>query len=418
MIYRRRLMENIFSLALLQALNYGAPLITIPYLVRVLQPSTFGLLAFAQGIVLYFDFFTDFGFNFSATRAIATSRDDLQEVSRLFWSTLTAKALLMCTSVLGLTLLVLLTPKLRETPVLFEATGLYLIGTTLFPIWLFQGLERLKLAATLFGLARLLTIPALFLLVKHPKDYVIAAAIQASVEFTASILAWPLVIRRIGLAWHRPSVLEVTKALTQAWPLFLSTAALQLSTSSITVILGFARSEAEVGYFSAADKLIKASGAALSPLTQALFPHFAASRVHSPHSTRRLIRKSMLVMGVAGLIVSVVVAHWAGPVCRFTFGNSFVRSVPVLEALSPLPLLLALQSVCGMQMLIFKMDSALAKIMLLCAILSIAIAALLSLSYGALGAAAASVITAAVSVLAILYALSTKRIPAWNLEKG
>ena len=80
----------------------------------------------------------------------------------------------MCVSGVALTLLVALTPKLRETPSLYAVNFLYVIGTTFFPIWLFQGLERLKLAAALFGAARLLTVPALFLFVRHPQDYVIA----------------------------------------------------------------------------------------------------------------------------------------------------------------------------------------------------------------------------------------------------
>src|SRR5579863_4602273 len=111
---RQLLIENITSLTLLQGLNYVVPLITLPYLVRVLHPSHFGLLAFAQGIVLYFDFLTDFGFNFSQTRAIAACKQSPDAVSRIFWSTIYAKASLMCVSAVALTLLVAFTPKLRE----------------------------------------------------------------------------------------------------------------------------------------------------------------------------------------------------------------------------------------------------------------------------------------------------------------
>ncbi|MBV8865935.1 MAG: oligosaccharide flippase family protein, partial [Acidobacteriaceae bacterium] len=173
---RRLLIENIMSLTVLQGLNYAAPLITLPYLVRVLQPSHFGLLSFAQGMVLYFDLFTDFGFNFSQTRAIAACRQVPESVSRVFWSTICAKALLMSISAVGLTLLVAFTPKLRETPSLYAVNFLYVIGTTFFPNLFVQGLERIKLAAALFGAARLLTIPAVFLFVRHAQDYVMAGA--------------------------------------------------------------------------------------------------------------------------------------------------------------------------------------------------------------------------------------------------
>src|SRR5947209_18441532 len=104
---RRRLQENIAALTVLQLLGYVAPLLTVPYLVRVLKPSHFGLLSFAQGIVLYFDLLTDYGFNFSATRAVAAHRHDSQSISRIFWSTLSAKVLLMFGSAAALCLIVL-----------------------------------------------------------------------------------------------------------------------------------------------------------------------------------------------------------------------------------------------------------------------------------------------------------------------
>jgi polysaccharide transporter, PST family len=412
---RRLLIENIVSLTVLQGLNYAAPLITLPYLVRVLQPFHFGLLSFAQGIVLYFDLFTDFGFNFSQTRAIAACRQVPESVSRIFWSTIYAKALLMCISAVALTLLVAFTPKLRETPSLYAVNFLYVIGTTFFPIWLFQGLERIKLAAALFGAARLMTVPALFLFVRHPQDYVIAGAIQASVEVTASILAWPLILRRMGLTWHPPSVLDITNTLKRAWPLFLSVSAFQISASSSIVILGFVASKIEVGYFSAADKLIKASIAALNPLGQALYPHITTAKLRSPASALHLIRKTLFVVGSLSISVSIVAALWARPVCHIIVGRSFDHSIAVLQCLSPLPLLFGLTSVFGTQtMLVFEMDVLFSKIMLLSAVVALPVTVVLSISFGAVGAAVASVTTAGFMVAAMLFALHARGMHVWQ----
>lgn len=406
------------SLTVLQGLNYAAPLITLPYLVRALQPSHFGLLSFAQGVVLYFDFFTDFGFNFSQTRAIAACRQVPEAVSRIFWSTIYTKVLLMCISGVALTLLVAFTPKLRETPSLYAVNFLYVIGTTFFPVWFFQGLERMKMAAALFGAARLLTIPALFLFVRHPQDYVIAGAIQASVEVTASIFAWPVILRRIGLSWRPPSVLEIGDTLRQAWPLFLSGSAFQLSASSTIVILGFVAGKIEVGYFSAADKLIKASVAALNPLGQALYPHITAAKLRSRASALHLIRKSLFAVGILSISVSIVTALWARPVCHTILGKSFEHSIVVLQCLSPLPLLFGLSSVFGTQtMLVFEMDALLLKVMSLSAVVALPVTFVLSISFGAVGAAVASVITAAFMVATMSLVLHAKGMHVWQRPK-
>lgn len=73
---RKQLISNFFSLSSIEMANYLFPLITVPYLVRVLGPGKYGLVAFAMAFVQYFVMFTDYGFNLTATRNISVSRDD------------------------------------------------------------------------------------------------------------------------------------------------------------------------------------------------------------------------------------------------------------------------------------------------------------------------------------------------------
>src|SRR6185312_10993664 len=317
---RRVLTENILALGVLQMLNYAAPLITVPYLVRVLGPAHFGLVSFAQAVVLYFDFATDYGFNFSATRAIAACGEDVASVSRIFWATFCAKCMLMCGNGLLFALLVFLVPQLRQAAALLTVTFLYVFGTTMFPLWLFQGLERLKLAAALVGTARLFTVPALFLFVRGPGDYVTAGAIQGSVEAVAAVLALPWLVKRARLIWRKPSFSDVLASLKQGWPLFLSGAALFVSTSNATVILGFTAGQTQVGYFSAADKLIKAAVAALNPICKALYPHLTGIKIRSKDRALRLIRKSFVAMGALALLISLVTFLFARPICTIVLG--------------------------------------------------------------------------------------------------
>lgn len=412
---RRILTENILALGVLQMLNYAAPLITVPYLVRVLGPADFGMVSFAQGIVLYFDFATDYGFNFSATRAIAACAENPNSVSRIFWATLSAKGLLMCANGLLFSLLVALIPQLRHTGALLAVTFLYVFGTTLFPLWLFQGLEKLKLAAALVGTARLFTVPALFLFVRSSSDYVKAGAIQASVEAVAAVLALPWLIRGAGLVWKKPSFSDVLGSLKQGWPLFLSGSALFVSTSNATVILGFTAGQVQVGYFSAADKLIKAAVGALNPIGQALYPHLTSIKARSKDHALRLIRKSFVAMGVLALLISLITFVFARPICDIVLGHSFSQSAIVLEWLSPLPLLLALTNILGTQtMLVFEMDRAFTRIMLRNVALALPLIILASAFWGATGAAAATSSMAALLVLAMAAALHAQGLPIWR----
>ncbi|MFL6464442.1 MAG: flippase [Bryobacteraceae bacterium] len=412
---RQRLAENIAALTTIQLLSYAVPLITVPYLFRVLQPAQFGLLSFAQGIALYFDLITDYGFNYSSTRAIAAQRHVPGAVSQIFWSTIYAKGILMLGSALVFTSLIAVIPKLRETPSVFAVSFLYVIGTALFPVWLFQGLEKMKLAALTFGIARLLTVPALFLFVHRPQDCVKAAAIQAGVELAASVLAAPILWKHIQIGWHQPSFYDIAGIFKQGWPLFLSVAALHLCTSSAAVVLGFVAGKAEVGYYSAADKLIKASIAAVSPLSQALYPHITALKIESALSALKLIRKSFLVIGSVSLGASLLTFLFAQPVCRVLLGSSFGPASFILRCLSPLPLLFGLMSVFGTQtMLVFDMDSIMSRIMLISAAIGIPLTATLSFFWGATGAATASVIVAVLMTMGMLFTLRSCGLSVWQ----
>ncbi len=412
---RKVLTENIVSLTLLQVLTYGAPLVTVPYLVRVLQPEHYGLISFAQAIVLYCDFITDYGFSFSATRSIAVHREDSAYVSRIFWVTTCAKGVLMLATGLTLSLLVTFIPRLHQTPHLYAVCFLSVLGTAIFPVWLFQGLEQIKLSAIAFGAARLLTLPLLFAFVRGPRDYLAAAGIQATVEVVAAMIAAPFVFGRFKVRWYCPSWSDIRGSLQQTWVLFLSGSALFLCTSSTAVILGFTTGRAQVGYYTAAEKLIKACIAALSPLLQALYPHITATRAASRVSALRLIRKSLVATACLSLAVSLATLLLAGPVCRVFLGASFAPSVALLRWMSPLPVLFGLMSVLGTHtMLVFEMDSLMSRIMLAGACAGLPVTLAMSIALGPKGAAAASVLVAGFIVAAMIAALHVRGLSVWQ----
>ena len=154
---KRTLIENFFSLYFLQLASYVLPLITLPYLVRVLGPEKFGLIAFAQAFIQYFMLLTDFGFNLSATREISIHREDKNKISRIFVSVFIVKLLLLLIAAIIIAIIVNSFDKFSSDKIVFYLTSLSIIGWVMFPQWFFQGIENMKFV-TLFNISAKLVI--------------------------------------------------------------------------------------------------------------------------------------------------------------------------------------------------------------------------------------------------------------------
>ena len=261
----KRLRGNILSLSVLQGANYVLPLITVPYLVRVLGPEYFGRIAFAQAFVQYFVVLTDYGFNLSATRAVALVRDDPERLSSLFCAVMIIKATLMAFGFGVMLLIVRLVPDFAQEWPLYVLVYLTVVGNVLFPVWLFQGLERMRHITVFTILARTLVVIAIFVFVHRQTDYRLAAALQASGMVIAGLLALAIVPRLVQVRLHWPGVVQLRRVVVDGWHVFLSTAAINLYTSSNIFFLGLLTTPMAVGYFAAAGKLIKAVQGLITP---------------------------------------------------------------------------------------------------------------------------------------------------------
>ena len=401
------LRKNIVSLFMLQGANYLLPLITVPYLVRVLGPGNFGRIAFAQAFIQYFVILTDYGFNLSATRAVALVRDDSEELSRLFSAVMIIKATLMAFGFLAMLLLVWLVPAFKKDWLLYVLVYLTVVGNVLFPVWLFQGLERMRHITLFTILARTLIVIAIFVFVHHQSDYRLAAALQASGMVIAGLLAIIFIPRIVRLRLHWPGIAQLRHVMIDGWHVFLSTAAINLYTSSNVFFLGLLTNPIAVGYFAAAEKLIKAVQGLVGPVSQAVYPHIAALLTRSRQDGLAFIAKLLRIQGAATLALSLMLFVLAGPVVHLLLGEQFQESVRLVEWMAALPFIIGLSNVFGIQtMLNFDMKQSFSRILLISGLINIALIVPLAHWLGAEGAAISVVLTEIIVTTTMAIALS------------
>lgn len=345
------LKRNIGALLVLQGAGYLLPLVTLPYLVRVLGPDIFGRIAFAQAFVAYFVFLTDYGFNLTATRTVARSRNDLAALSRLASAVMVAKSVIMIAGFIVLLVTVSAVPSWRADWSLFAWAYLSVIGSVMLPAWLFQGLERLILLTVYALLAKLIMVVATFALVREAADYHVAAALQGAGMIVAGVLG-NLHLRRVAsFAWRWPGMNAIRQVTKEGWHVFLASFAGNVANSSNVFFLGLAADPMVVGYFAAAEKLIRAVQGLIYPVSQAVYARVANLRERSYDEALTLVSNMARAFFVGGACVSVLVFLFASEITVILYGEKFHVTAELIRLMAIIPFLVALNNILGAQTL-------------------------------------------------------------------
>jgi len=381
----------------------------IPYLVRTLGPENFGRIAFAQAFIAYFIVITDYGFNLTATRNVALVRNDPDKLSLLFSAVMIIKLFLLTLGFCILFAIVSIVPRFENDWLLYVLAYIAVAGNVLFPNWLFQGLERMQIITVLSLLAQLIVLTSIFTLVRHPNDYHLAVAIQASGMLITGLMSLVLIPHLIKLRLCWPGVPELKHIMIDGWHVFLSISAINLYTSSNIFLLGLLVSSTAVGYFAAADKIVRSVGSVLGPIFQSVYPHIASLKYASDKAALVFIKKLLLIQGGITLVLSLLLFSLAEPITYLLMGTRFEQSIQLVKFMAVLPFLTGLSNVFGIQiMLNFDMKQAESRILITAGFINIAYIIPLVYWLGIRGASISVLLTEIIVILLMVRALIKK----------
>jgi len=328
-----------------QISGYAAPLLVLPYLSRVLSTEHFGLIAYATSFNLYFMTLVDYGFNLTATRRIAINRDNPEKISQIYSAVIAAKALLTLLGLIIMLTVVLATPKLRPNLLLFCIGYLAVIGDLLFPMWLFQGLQKMENLIWRDLLAKVVSMGMVFAFVRKDGDYLWAAGFQAGSMLLAGIIGLITVPLLTAARFVVPSREEVFEALREGWPVFLSTAAMSMSWATNVLVLGLRSGPADVAYYSAAFRLVSAARLLVSPIVTALYPHISHMAVASGQNAVAFLRRYALILASPFLAGSVILFVTAPLIIHVLFSAKYEPAILLLRIMAFSPFLLVFQHI-------------------------------------------------------------------------
>lgn len=388
------LFKNFTSLSILQVANYIFPLVTLPYLVRVLGAEKYGLVNFAAAFAAYFTIITDYGFNLSATQEISVNRENSNRVSEIFSSVFTIKMMLFVLSSVMFFIIVLVFPIFKENLTLFIVTFLSVLGTALFPLWFYQGIERMKYILIISVSVRLITTILIFVLIKSENDFIKFAGLNTVTQFVIGIIGLQFALNKFGLKYRFPNKTLIIQQLKNGWNLFLSTISINLYTTSNVFILGLFAPANVVGYYAAADKIRMAFQGILSPMSQSVFPYVNKMLSESYDRFISFNKKLFKIALIVGAIISIMLFLFAEPIVNIILGKDYQPSILVLRIIAWLPLIIFLSNVLGIQtMLPMNKQKNFSIILFFAAMISLALLFILVPIYFAIGTAITALAT-------------------------
>lgn len=314
---KKRLVSNFFSLSVLQVFTYILPLITLPYLVRVLGTEKFGLVMFAQAFIIFFHIFVDFGFSLSATREIAIHRDNKQKITEIFSAVMSIKVILIFISFIMLTLIVFFFDKFSNDWELYYLTFLWVIGQALFPIWYFQGIEKMKYITIVNIASRVIFTLLVFVVIQKESDYIYVPLVNGLGFIVGALISLWIVHKNFKQSFQFYNIEILKHYFLESAEFFWSRISLTLYTSSNAFVLGLFTNNTMVGYYSIAEKLYQAMQQIYQPIVQALYPYVAK------HKNIKLFKKIFTLSVLVNILV-IILLYFIG---QYVFDLLFTTNI-------------------------------------------------------------------------------------------
>jgi len=405
---RNDLVHNMLALFSVQLFRKLMPVITMPYLARVLGAAGWGTVAFVQGFASCLILLVEFGFYISGTREVARWRESRERLGEICGGILGAQILLaLC--VTGTFILVRpWIPILRDDARLMWSGLLYGVAEGMNPAWYFLGLERMRTVASLEIACKSVAMAGIFAFVRSPADAWIVLALFGLAPLLSTVAGLFLVYRSIP--FRLPDRGLIVDSLRRGWPMFLFRSAETLYTMGNAFILGLFAAPALVGYFAAAEKISRAVFGLFDPIRESLYPRLSHLVRKSPHQARRLARWGVAVTGLGGLFLGIAVFAFAPFLVRVLLGGDFQPAVNVLRLLALLPPMISITQSLGFQWLLpHGKESTVNRIILGAGLINITLALFLAPRYAHIGMAFAVLCSEVYVASSMLYAVVRDR---------
>ena len=326
------------------------PLITFPYVARVLSPIGIGKVNFAISVIAYFSMFAQLGIPTYGIRACARVRDDKSELSRTVLEILIINLITCIITYLTLFAFIMVIPRFSQDKTLFLIVSATIIMNAIGVEWLYRGLEEYVYISVRSIAFKFIALVLMFLLIKNSNDYVIYGGLTIFASVGSNALNF-INLRKI--VNFKCKELNLKRHLKPVAIFFGMSVATTIYANMDTVMLGFMQTDSDVGLYNAAIKIKNVLISFVTSLGAVLLPR-ATKYVEDGDldSFRNITKKANNYVIVVAGSLTVYFMIFAGPAIRLLCGEEFEGAILPMRIIMPTLLLVGLSNISGLQMLV------------------------------------------------------------------
>lgn len=327
------------------------PLLTFPYVSRILQPEGTGAVSFANAIVMYFTMIASLGVPTYGIRACSKVRDNKEELSRTVQEILIINLVLTVLVYIAYFWAVLNVDKMHNEATLYTILSLNILFNVIGIEWLYKGLEQYSYITARSIAFKVLSVVLMFLLIHKKSDYVLYGAITVIAGTGSNI--FNLINLRKYIYLHPVKHYNFKRHLKPIFVFFAMSVATTIYTYLDNVMLGFMTNDIQVGYYDAAVKVKNILVTFVTCLGPVLLPR-ATYYVETGkmEEFKRIVGKAYHFVWILGLPVMLYFMVMARESIFLLSGEAYAGSIIPMQIITPTVLLIGLSNVLGIQILL------------------------------------------------------------------
>lgn len=366
------------------------PLVTTPYLARVLGPTGVGINAYTNSIIQYFILFGSIGVNLYGNRQIAFVRDDKDKMTRTFYEIFLMRIM---TVVLAYAAFLVFLMTTGSYHVYYLAQSVSIIAAAFDISWFFMGVENFGVTVLRNFVVKIVTLISIFVFVKSFDDLNVYIMILSLSLLIGNMTLFPNLRRYISKIKFKN--LRVWQHLKPSMVLFVPQIATQVYLLVNKTMLGSMFSVQSAGYFDQSDKMIKIILAVVTATGTVMLPHVANAFMKGEiEKTKQFLYNSFSFVTALSVPMMFGIAAVARKFVPLFFTDKFLAVTPLMMVESVVILLIAWSNALGTQYLLpTNQNGAFTKSVVLGAVVNIIVNIPFIMLWGALGATVSTVLS-------------------------